>query len=823
MVSPVERGYDVADQASRRTGPEPSGGARGDRAPAARSPRVAAVSSPFGTVGRLAVRFRWIVLLVWVGVAIGSVATMPSIAAAVNNNNTRFLPATTPSNVASRLAAPFYGASNNDDAFVVAARRDHRRLGAADLAAVDRLALAAGRLPHARSARVVALSGDGEAAQITVRASLSQATNTPDVRFVASLRALFTRVRAPADLTLHAAGNLAVTADQAGQASGLGARTEYLSIGLIVVLLLAVFRSPLATLATFAPAVLVLLVAESVVAEIASLGLGISSITQLLLIVLVLGAGTDYGLFLVFRVREEVRRGLPHASAIERAVACVGESIAFSAATVVAALLSLLLATFGVYHGLALPLAIGVALMLLAGLTLVPAVLAIFGRALFWPVRPVAGERTSGLWGRVAARVVRRPGAALLAGVAVLATLAACAFSIRLSGFGGGISAPPGSDSAKGQTLLVDHFSPAASNPINLVLRFDRSVWEDPAPLAAASQVLGRSPLFSSLISPLDANGTRETPAELARLHRLLGPAASLAPTPPPPPSLPAPVTPAAYDAYRATTQVVAPDGRTVQFLASLRAGGPDSNAAISAVPAMRATLAAAAARAGAAAYGVAGDSPSLYDVRSASSADLVRTVPVAVLVIGLLLALLLRSAIAPAYLVVSVALSYLASLGASVLAFEVVGGAYGLSFVLPFLMFVFLLALGEDYNILVMSRIREEAHERSLRDAVACALEVTGTTVTSAGLVLAGTFLVFALAGASGTEGAQIREIGIGLAAGVALDTFVVRSIVVPATVVLLGSWNWWPSSLHHRHRTRAHGPHGSRLVVARPVPGDT
>ena len=154
-----------------------------------------------------------------------------------------------------------------------------------------------------------------------------------------------------------------MTADQASQASGLGSRTEYLSILLIVVVLLAVFRSPLATVATLLPAVLVLLTAESVVAEVASLGIGVSSITQLLLIVLVLGAGTDYGLFLVFRVREERRRGLGHHEAIERSVERVGESIVFSAATVIAALLSLLLATFGVYHGLAIPLAIGIALM----------------------------------------------------------------------------------------------------------------------------------------------------------------------------------------------------------------------------------------------------------------------------------------------------------------------------------------------------------------------------------------------------------------------------------------------------------------------------
>src|SRR5205085_7401058 len=177
--------------------------------------------------------------------------------------------------------------------------------------------------------------------------------------------------------------------------------TQGLSFLFIIVLLLFAFRALLAPLVTLLPAALVLFLASPVIAAATHLGVQVSSITQLLLIVLVLGAGTDYGLFLVFRVREERRRGLGHHEAIERGVERVGESIVFSAATVIAALLSLLLATFGVYHGLAIPLAIGIALMVLAGVTLVPAVLAIFGRALFWPAQPAAGQRTSGAWGRL--------------------------------------------------------------------------------------------------------------------------------------------------------------------------------------------------------------------------------------------------------------------------------------------------------------------------------------------------------------------------------------------------------------------------------------
>jgi len=153
-------------------------------------------------------------------------------------------------------------------------------------------------------------------------------------------------------------------------------------------------------------------------------------------------------------------------------------------------------------------------------------------------------------------------------------------------------------------------------------------------------------------------------------------------------------------------------------------------------------------------------------------------------------------------YLIASVALSFFAAMGLSVIIFMYIGGDSGLTFILPFLMFIFLLALGEDYNILVMSRIREEAHHLPLRDAVSRAITVTGTTVTSAGLVLAGTFSVFAVVGSRGSGGSQIRDVGIGLALGVLMDTFIVRTILVPCTVILLGRWNWWPSKLSRPDR---------------------
>ncbi|PEN18351.1 MMPL family transporter, partial [Acetobacter fabarum] len=149
-----------------------------------------------------------------------------------------------------------------------------------------------------------------------------------------------------------------------------------------------------------------------------------------------------------------------------------------------------------------------------------------------------------------------------------------------------------------------------------------------------------------------------------------------------------------------------------------------------------------------------------MYDISSISNSDLAHVIPIAIIVIGVLLALVMRSLVAPLYLIASVALSYFAALGLAVILFIKIGGDGGITFILPFLWFIFLLALCEDYNILVMTRIREEAHRMPLRDAVTRAVAVTGTTVTSAGLVLAGTFAVFAIVGGRGSGGSQIRDV---------------------------------------------------------------
>jgi RND superfamily putative drug exporter len=331
------------------------------------------------------------------------------------------------------------------------------------------------------------------------------------------------------------------------------------------------------------------------------------------------------------------------------------------------------------------------------------------------------------------------------------------------------------------------HFPVAQSNPTDLIFRYPTSVWENPSVLRVAGDSLGNSPVFASVDGPLNPNGTQLTEAQLSEMHAALGPPQALPITPP----ANSTVSPSLYNAYRSTAQFITPDGRTVLFYATLKAGDPTSTAAMRAMPAARSAVNAAASASGATASGVAGQAAFDYDIATASDADLVHIVPIVLLVIGALLAIVLRSLVAPLYLLASVGVSYLASLGLAVLVFVKIGGQPGLNFLLPFLMFVFLLALGEDYNILVMTRIREEAQSSALGPAVQRAINATGTTVTSAGMVLAGTFLVLTVAG-----GSQVQQIGFGIAAGILMDTFLVRTLLIPSTAVLLGRWNWWPSA---------------------------
>jgi RND superfamily putative drug exporter len=754
------------------------------------------VRRAFSAIGRFDVRFRYVVVIGWVAVTVICARTLPGIGAVAKDTESGFLPAGTASMNAAQLLNPFES-SNLATATLVASRPG--ALSSSDQAAVTSLLADIRKLPNVVSVQPLGESRDGQALEVQIQANVPQYGGGSATTLVGAIRADFRRVGAPVGLQLNLTGQLATVTDSLSQSSGAQNAIQGFSVLFIVALLLFAFRAALAPLITLLPAGLVLALASPVIAAASHIGVQVSTITELLLVVLVLGAGTDYGLFLVFRVREEIRRGLAPRDAVVRAVETVGESITFSALIVIGALLSLVIAQFGIYQGLGPALAIGIALMLLAGLTLLPALLAIFGRAVFWPsslqLRPTPQV---GFWGRVAGRFIRRPVLTALCGAGIFAAIALGSLGTSTAGFGDQVSGPAGSDSAAGQAVLSQHFpSTGAATSTAAVMRFSTSVWSDPQVLATAQAALRASPAFSSVVGPLDPDGPAGpalTADQLASLHQELGwPVHAGAGTI----GAAAAVSPATLQEYDALVRFISTDGRTVQFAVVPAVGPAGSAAATAGVPALRAAVTQAASRAGAADSGLFSLDAFAYDVAIISQNDLVHIIPTVAIIIAILLAIVLRSGVASLFLVPSVVLSYLAALGLVGLVFVHLGGQNGVQFILPFMMFVFLMALGSDYNVLVMTRIREEAHRLPLREAVRAAVGATGTTVTTAGLVLGGTFAVLGLAAGGSSQGGEIQQIGFGIAAGILMDTFFVRTIIVPAAVAVVGRWTWWPSRL--------------------------
>lgn len=720
----------------------------------------------FKKIGRFSVRFRWPIIIFWIALVPILTSNFPNINDVTKNNVSDFLPKNSPTAVGANLEQSFQKKDTATNSVIIVGRNGI--ITAADNAALVKLVDNVKNVKDITEVKDLGPSSDGHAHQYFVGIS-GAAFGNGATTIVANVRSAMSKATLPAGLSAHLTGDLAAQVDQENVNNSGKDKTELYSVILILVLLLLVFRSLLAPIVTLLPAGLALAIAQPVIAEATKAGVQVGFITQILLIVLLLGAGTDYGLFLVFRVREEMRKGLNKQDAVVSALSRVGESITFSAATVIAALLSLGFAVFGLYKGLGPALAIGLVVMLLIALTFLPALLAVLGRAAFWPTKVNKQELKIGIWGKMADRVIKKPILMIVIGLIILGGLSLGLLSYKSAGFGTS-AAPAGTDSAAGQKVLDSHYPAANDNPQLLIFRFESSVWDKPEIVELTQNKLQASDTFKSVGGPLNANGFKLSPEQLQQLHGSGNPA------------------------EQAVSQFISKDGKTVQFYAVLKAGKTGSVAAMEAIPTVRTELHNIAKTVGSSQDTVYSADSVAYDINQTTNSDLKRIIPIVLLVIAILLAILLRSLVAPWYLIASVALSYLASLGFAMILFVGILGQDGLNFVLPFLMFIFVMALGEDYNILVMSRIREEAHNsKSLFAAVTKAMGVTGTTVTSAGLILAGTFTILGLVG--GNE--QVQQIGFGIAFGILLDTFFVRTLLIPSVVVLLGKWNWWPSKL--------------------------
>src|SRR5215469_1074006 len=538
-------------------------------------------------------------------------------------------------------------------------------------------------------------------------------------------------------MTTHIAGPLGTASDSAKSFNGIDSTLLIATLAVVIVLLLVTYRSPALWLLPVISAGVALATSQGLIYLLAAhAGLTVNAQTAGTLDVLVFGAGTDYALLLTARYREELRRHTDRHDAMAVALRRAGPAIMASAGTVILSLLALMVAELNSTKGMGPVLAIGVAVALAAMTTLLPALLVIFGRWIFWPVRPTFGsaEPTSrGTWARVGRAIAVRPRVVWITTAVVLGAMALGTLGLKASGLTNAQSFRGTPDSIVGQRVLDRSFPAGAGQPVVVV-----------ASPSAAPQVR------SAFASTPGIDGV--TPPAVRGGH-----------------------------AYLYGTLTAAPDSQaafnTVDRVRAAVHGVPGGHALVGGMTAVN------------------------LDIRQAATHDREVIIPLILLVVFLILGLLLRSIVAPVILIATVVLSYFAALGVSSLVFNHLFHFGGADTSFPLFVFVFLVALGIDYNIFLMTRVREEARKHGARRGALTGLSATGGVITSAGAVLAGTFAVL------GTLPVTfLAELGFAVAFGVLLDTLVVRSVLVTALNLDLGRWMWWPGKLTGDRHHQAH-----------------
>ena len=688
-------------------------------------------------------RHPWIVIAAWIVVA-GLLSMGPRLSSVTSNDASRSLAATVESKRADALQQASFPDAKGTPVIVVFSSDE-------PLTAADKAAIGAGEewlmsgAEPVNSARIE-YSPDGKGA--LVFASLDG--NPGDESFRDSVQAIrdhFGETVEGMQVRVTGPGGLITDVYQIF----LNADVKLLvgTVILVLVLLLLIYRSPVLP---FVPLVAVgfgYFVAGGVLALAANaLDVTLSGQATSLMVILLFGAGTDYGLLLISRYREDLRRESDARVALTTALGETWEAIAASGLTVTLAVLTLLFAQYGDYRSFAPVLGIGVFVTLIAGLTLMPALLALLGRRAFWPRVPKQGEATTHrTWERVAEWVAAGPrrAASLVVLILVVLALGCLFYSPRFSFTEDFLTSMP---SSEGYTLLEKHFPKGALAPTTVLF----VVPEEP-------------PEF---VTGMITGALSESPGVAAAFPTGTG----------------------------------THSGSTVLGFQVIFEGDPYSSETLEQVRELRVTAREAAATGGGEAL-VGGPTATQADTWAQSNRDTLVVAAVALVVVGAILVILLRALIAPLYLLATNVLSYLAALGATIVITEKILGWDRISYRIPLYMFIFLVALGSDYNIFITTRIRGEAMARGLRDGTVKALSATGGVLTSAGIILAGTFLILLSQPVK-----DLAEISIGVALGVLIDTFLVRTALVPGLTLWVGPKAGWPGPLWTRRQTTEEEP---------------
>ncbi len=612
-------------------------------------------------------------------------------------------------------------------------------------------------------------------------------------------------------LEVKITGGAGFSADAIEVFEGLDATLLLAALSLVIFLLIVIYRSPFFFLIPLAAVVFAETLSRSIGYGVSELGVTINGQSSSIMSVLVLGAGTDYALLLVARYREELHRTVDKHEAMRTALASAGPAIFASAATVIAALLCLTLAKVNGTAGLGPIAAIGIACAALSMLTLLPALLTIFGRRAFWPFVPHTAQTAptaEDISERARHRIVEGGAMAALARVIVACLLVLVLLPLvlvnwvlrRLSG-------------RRIPSLIVGPLDRAVFTPYEVrrhrlehAADATHGFWKRVGDRVAAGPqrvMLGAIGVllvccagFAFFSTELTTEDSYRTEVESVEGQHLLDrsfPSGTTAPT-----DIVVENDSEVSAVRNAVVQVEgveAVSGPVAQgspgtLIQATLEPNPYSTEAFDLIEPIR-----EAAHEVAPSTLVGGPSAIEFDVRDAAARDSLVIPPIVLVVVFLILIGLLRAVVAPLVLIGTVILSFLAALGVGYFAFDVIFGFPGSDPSLPLFAFVFLVALGVDYNIFLIARAREETVAHGSREGILRALAVTGAVITSAGIVLAGTFSVL-----GSLPLTFLTEIGFVVAFGVLLDTFLVRSILVPAIALTVGDKFWWPSALSKR-----------------------
>ncbi|MEV5840672.1 MMPL family transporter [Streptomyces sp. NPDC051985] len=689
----------------------------------------------FRRIGNVVVRHPVWTIVAWLIAAVAIVATAPSLPS--NSDESSFLPKSYESIKAADLQERAFPSAFTPSAIALYQRADGGRLTADDKKDVARITTELGAKHIDQVQKVVPgqPSEDGKYTLTLVQMDSKNAGQPVQADAAKVLRDDVKQLAKGTDLEVKLGGSAAQALDQQDSSKRGEALIGTGTFVIILVTLLIIFRAPILAFLPLITIGLVSAIANGLISYATKLfDLQANSSVSSILIVVLFGVGTDYFLFLMFRYRERLRAGDEPKEAMINAVGRVGEAIASAAGAVIIAFLALVLSTLGFLKQMGPALAIAVSVTLIAGLTLIPAVVSLIGPKVFWPSKSWQREPANARFAALGRGVRRRPALAAAASGLVLLVLSLGTLGYKATFDLASGSMPKTKESMVVQDEMQKAYSAGAAAPTDVYLSSTDGKQLDRAGFDAYARKLGAvDGVASARMSQVNKAGTTAD--------------------------------------FTVTLKYEASTDKAIDAVGRVRDVAHDN--------APQGTEA------------LVGGMSSIYkDIDSAVNHDYRTVFPVAAVLIMVILGLLLRSVVAPWYLIASVGLGFGSTLGATVWIFQDAQNKPGLMFMLPVIMYLFVVAIGTDYNILMIARLREEAREgRDPREAAGMALRHAGPTVAAAGFILAATFATMMLAGNS-----LLTEMGFAVSFGIAVAAFVMAMFFTPSLTALIGHAAWWP-----------------------------